>query len=211
MTSEECRVRLEPYHAGIYWCIADGHARTRKALADLKIQRPDPSFVSHLRQQMIVDGARGYFSGEPDAEVIDRCARRRNLDPDDVVSDRFVVRIGKPGADAMICLFKKFNSEFETRNYPTRTAIRYNRQLPLESIPVGFRFNAGYQVDESGALTSVAIACPGKMGTNWWYELEPAEESGGEAVSGSPLQPARVRVKETQLDIAGLKGGGSKK
>jgi hypothetical protein len=204
MTEERCRRRLEVLHDAIYWIVSNADERARVALQEMNLQRPDPSFRAFLRQQMMVDNARGYaWPEKEDVALIDRAPRRRNSVPDDIVSERFVIRIGKPCPDAMICGLKKFDADFRTSNYQTPTAVRYVRQLPLDNIPGGFRFFAGYQVDETDTmLTSVAVVCPGRILPNWWYELEPADQ-GGAVGTTSPLEPARVRVKKPQLDLPG--------
>ena len=153
-----------------------------------------PSFPSAGTEPRLGD-AKGVTIVEPTG---DRRRRRRRSGYGEGTG-RFLISIG----GRLLVQFKKLDRDFGTRNYPTRTAQRFDAQRVIEGCPRGTRVTVGYQLNSTAQeLATVAVVCQGSLSPLWWYELG-VEEPVAALSSSSPLQPARVLPK-VQLDLGEL-------
>lgn len=80
-------------------------------------------------------------------------------------------------ADVVI-RFKKMDEDGRTRNYPTKQAKAFDRQMELPGLPAPpVRLTAGYLLDATGTeLVRSQVAKPFGRETNWCVAVVPEEE-----------------------------------
>lgn len=106
----------------------------------------------------------------------------------------FIVR-GSFKAGTLILRFKHLHSDFTTRNYPTRGAIMYARQLPLFDIPLGRRVDVGYTLDnEEASLTGIFWVLAMGDRVIWRENLIPEDDRTIPMFEEKPAAAAARRV-----------------
>lgn len=110
---------------------------------------------------------------------------------------RVLLRVCLAGHPAVIVQFKKLNGERRPRNYPTRTALLFDRQEPLAEIPPDTRLTVGYRLNKHGtAILDIHTVCMSGRGIAWLYEIMPAAPATLTLPIARPATPAR-RVRPT--------------
>jgi hypothetical protein len=85
------------------------------------------------------------------------------------------------GGGTVVLRFKKMDEDGRTRNYPTKQAKHFDRQLPLPGLPApAIRLTAGYWLDETQTeFIRAQIARPIAPGvTAWCAAIVPASAPG---------------------------------
>jgi hypothetical protein len=86
-------------------------------------------------------------------------------------------------ADVVI-RFKKMDEDGRSRNYPTKQAVDFDRQLQLPGLPYPpLRLTAGYLLDATGGFVRSQIAMPSGRETRWCAAIVPREER----IEGEPI------------------------
>lgn len=79
-------------------------------------------------------------------------------------------------ADVVVRL-KKMDEDGRTRNYPTKQAKAFDRQMELPDLPSPpVRLTAGYLLDQTGEFVRSQIAMPMGRDTMWCIAIVPKEE-----------------------------------
>lgn len=174
------RAQLEPHHDELRACVVGAWRRWPSVAR--AVARPGPSFRAHAMNELMIDEARGRFGDVPGVRIVELDHKAN--------TDRIVLSVDPD----VVVQFKKLDTDFRTRNYPTQRARAFDAQRPLPGIPPGCRVTVGYQLNTPGTdLVAVVVACQGPRGPHWWYELEEADQSKLGTVS--PLVRTRVRPK----------------
>lgn len=77
----------------------------------------------------------------------------------------------------MVVRLKKMDEDGRTRNYPTKQAKVFDRQLELPDLPSPpVRLTAGYYLDKMGEFVRSQIAMPLGRATIWCVAVVPQED-----------------------------------
>lgn len=92
--------------------------------------------------------------------------------------------------------FKKLGKNRRSSNYPTKQAVAYMDNLPLDGIPESTRLDVGYQLNDlQTMIATVLINCPRWQGTEWVIDLEVELQSSIPQVHEiTPSQHAETQV-----------------
>lgn len=107
---------------------------------------------------------------------------------------------GSNSAGSILIRFKFLTEDLHTRNYPTETALDYNRQIPLPGIPAGIRIDVGYRLnaDETALIGIFAVWSVG-LTKLWVYQLDSTyphvieDITSRTAASSKPIRRTRVK------------------
>ena len=142
---------------------------------------PTPRGRANMIWELMIEEARNAFDGVAGASVI-------------TANSRTVLRLREPGSEEMLFQFKKLDDRNRPSNYPTQTALRFDRQLPLPGFPVT-RLTVGYQLNDLATeIRDIIVVCMGGRRTEWSISiLEPTAEVVPLTTPAS--QPSRLRPK----------------
>lgn len=74
--------------------------------------------------------------------------------------------------DAMVCRFKKLDSQKRPRSIQTQQTINFMKQLPYFGVATATNVIVGYELNPAAtACKSVSIVCPGEDRNEWEWEL----------------------------------------
>jgi hypothetical protein len=114
---------------------------------------------------------------------------------------------------SILLRFKFLDNELHTRNYPTQTAIDYNKQMPLPGIPQGVRVDLGYRPNQDEtALNGIFAVWSFGLQKLWVCQLDSAvpgivrDIQLPTAASFKPIAPRRTRVKDGLIGKKNAKG-----
>jgi len=132
VTAAEARRSLGAHHDDLLSVVSDAHAR----------------FVADIAPLLPQMGARGRANAMH--ELIADEVQQRFFESEDFTIYNDGNRFCLITSNALFVRFKKLASDFLPRTYPTRTAIMFDRQLPLGAVPGEGRITIGYAVDRTG-------------------------------------------------------------
>jgi len=191
MNEDEARSRLERYHPLLIDCVLVGCNRWTEEFAPmlpLRSRRTRPVVVHDL----IMERACATLEDAPGVTII----RRRG---------RCLINLGGD----LLLRFKQLNADFQPRNYPTPTAIKFNNQKPLglPGIPDLCRVTIGYTLNTFGLeVSGIFVLMTGPRA--WRYELLESHKNTVLTLPHTGTPPAsrqahvrrRVSVKSGETD-----------
>jgi len=176
---DDAQGRLGPYHDGLRACVVAAWDHWLRTMGEFPgASRRGRRTILH---EYIVAEVRTRYGDVPGVKI-------RELK-----SGRFLIVV-----EGLVLLFKHVDSALRPSNYPTKTAIAFNQQMPLPEVPRGSRLIIGYQLNEfETALSGIHVIMMLDTTVNWSYELG---KEGGEVLDmfrpdGRPKEP-RVRQKQ---------------
>lgn len=191
LSNEQVKGELAEFEALLADAVKSAWSQSLTLLRGFRF-RPSARYRSTAVQELIVQ--------EVTARFPDRMFRSKG---------RHMMRIS-PG---LILQFKKLDRYGRPRNYPTRCALQFERQLSIEGMPDGTRATIGYQADELGANIlelAVVIQDEGGVSGRWSLreEIAPVKPIRPQ-VTAPPRRRARVRADATKRGMAkrGSSGG----
>lgn len=107
--------------------------------------------------------------------------------------------------------FKKLGKNRRSRNYPTKQAIAFMDNLPLDGIPESTRLDVGYQLnDPQTTIAAVLISCARWQGTEYVINLEVELQSSIPQVHEiTPSQHAETQVHPKVGELKKMKNEAS--
>jgi hypothetical protein len=109
----------------------------------------------------------------------------------------------------LVVQFKMIDEKGRTKNYPTRTAVDYDRQLEMPGFPPGMRVTAGYRLDEL-ATEVVEVSMVARVGKSVvWREaitVNQGELFNAQAPKESTSQRKKTRKFQPKKDVAEQRG-----
>lgn len=173
---------LEPLHGRLYQTVQNAWASYQEAVT----QRTgvSPRWRAITMHQCMTEHARELFDSVNSVTLFE--------------GDRFLLLI----ADTLLLQFKKLDPELRTRNYPTRSASLFDRQLPLSSLPSPTlpRVTLGYQPksDWTSLLAVTLVHRVGRSEPHWYYDIESPQEQAIPQVGGGLPESIIVRPRKQQ-------------
>jgi hypothetical protein len=156
MSEDAARKLAAPYLSVFRRCIEDAIRAVQSR------ESSDPEFFhvypagarATLIYWQIVDRAETRFSDMPGVTT---SHNRRFLTI--LIGDKLEIR------------FKKLDRKGRSRNYRTKTQVRYQLQLRLAGMEEPTKATAGYQLNIDGTLKDILMACPRGERTEWMFSL----------------------------------------
>jgi hypothetical protein len=164
ITLEEALALLKPVLADLRACVREAWKKYEASVPAL-VPLASSGFRAHAMHEFVLEEVRHRIGGQyADADIAERSRRRR-----------FLVYWKK----RLALQFKKLGPDFLTRNYPTRTAVDFDRQvLDLPECKPYPKLTIGYQLDEfATGLLGVYVAFRIGKECVWWHNLDTGEES----------------------------------
>lgn len=163
ITLDEALRLLKPVLADLRTCVREAWKKYEASIPQ-HLPLASQGFRAHAMHEFVLEEVRQRIGGYRDADIAERTQRRR-----------FLVYWKK----RMALQFKKLGPDFLTRNYPTRTALDFDRQvLDLPECKPYPKLTVGYQLDEfaTGLLGAYVVFRIGEECV-WWYNLDSGEGS----------------------------------
>ena len=174
---DTAQVLLTTYHADLRECVETGW-RSWSAHVRPTMPMPFPRVLANCVHQYAADEARRRFGQDPRVEIKEEMAR-------------FLLCIDKRA----LLRFKRLDDAMQTSNYPTPSAVLFDRQTVLPHVPLLSRLTVGYRLNQAETeLASVHIVLAKGRRILWDYEIE--KGSGAVVVPmqrSLTLTPATVR------------------
>lgn len=162
---DEAITLLKPVLPDLRLCVREGWEAYLRSVPQL-VPLASPGFRAHAVHEFVLEEVRHRIGGNhpQQAQIAERTTKRR-----------FLVYWRK----RLALQFKKLGPDFLTANYPTGTALKFDRQEPdLPECPPYPKLTVGYQLDEFAAnLTGVYVAFRVGKECVWWYNLDSGEST----------------------------------
>ena len=146
----------------------EAHARYRAYPDDVRVEHSARAAATCTYDHMVANADRLW-------------ADRRGIVPHEVRG----LKVWIIGGSAVVLRFKKMDEDGRTRNYPTKQAKNFDRQLPLPGLPQpAIRLTAGYWLDETQTeFIRAQIARPLAPGMTAWCAAIVPPSAPGEAAT----------------------------
>lgn len=99
--------------------------------------------------------------------------------------------------------FKKLDDSLRSSGIPTQQSIDFIHQGDLPGIPSVTHLEAGYRVNQLGALAGTYICCPNGPSPLWYHEFEGEEDSNVVALPRIITPRGGVQIDLSELNKEG--------
>lgn len=179
ISSSDAQGSLGPYHDGLHACVMAAWGHWKRLMEEF--HGFSPVGRRNVLHDFIVQEVRTRFGDVAGVRI------------KELKSGRFLVCV-----EGIVLIFKHVDSSLRPKNYPTKAALAFSKQLPLPAVPKGPRLVIGYQLNTlETELTKVSVIFLLGREVIWDYQISKGE-SGGQVIPLFTDQPKPPRVRPKQ-------------